>query len=75
MTISDGKKRVMVALDADLLEQFDALCRERGQYRAHAIKAMMHRSLARQGRPPPRPRPDPRVFLIPNCDNRVSLWR
>ena len=50
MTTQDGKKRVIVTLDADLLNQFDALCRERGQCRAHAIEAMMRRSLARQVR-------------------------
>ena len=50
MTTQDGKKRVIVTLDADLLNQFDALCRERGQCRANAIEAMMRRYLARQVR-------------------------
>ena len=46
--MQDGKKRVMVTLDADLLDRLDALCRERGQDCASAIEEMMRRSLARQ---------------------------
>ena len=59
MPIAAGKKRVMVTLAAEVLTQFDALCRERGQYRGPAIEAMMRRSLARRGVTPAKPA-DPR---------------
>ena len=48
--MQDGRKQVTVTLDADLLERYDALCRERGQPRDRAIEAMMRRSLDRQSR-------------------------
>lgn len=46
--MNDGKKRVSV--DADLLDRFDELCRERGEDCAHAIETMMRRSLARKAK-------------------------
>ena len=61
--MQDGKKRVTVTLDAELLDRFDALCRERGQDRARAIEAMMRRSLKRQARSEQRAEQDP---LDPN---------
>ena len=57
--MQDGKKRVMVALDAELLDRFDALCRVRGQHRAHAIEAMMRRSLKRQAKSEQQAEQDP----------------
>lgn len=50
MTISDGKKRVTLALDAPLLDRVDARAAERGQDRDRVIEAMLRCSLERQAR-------------------------
>ena len=60
MTISDGKKRFILTLDVEVVERFDALCRERRQHRGHAVEAILRRSLARLGKSPSKPPPDPR---------------
>ena len=64
MAIADGKKRVMLTLDEDVLARLDALCRERGQHRGHVVETILRRSLARLGKPPSKSPPDPRQLDI-----------
>ena len=64
MTITAGKKRVMLTLDEGVLERLDALCRERGRHRGHVVETILRRSLARLGKAPSKPAPDPRQLDI-----------
>ena len=64
MAIADGKKRVMLTLDEGVLERLDALCRERGRHRGHVVETILRRSLARLGKAPSKPPPDPRQLDI-----------
>lgn len=48
--MADEKKPLMEEIAADLLDKFDALCRKRGQCRAHAIETMMLSELELQAK-------------------------
>lgn len=54
--MSSGKKRMEVALDADLVDQVDALAAERGQDRDHAIASILRRSLKQWAKRRPKER-------------------
>ena len=57
MTISAGKKRVMLTLDVGVLERLDELAVQRRQHRGHLVEAVLRRYLSRANpatrRPPP----------------------